>query len=140
MGIIYLYPSPPTKVCINMFCSFVYYPWKLLIFSVNVVMYYISQCFFYKGINVWGEEILRLTKWKLQELKWKISFLKHLKKINFKLLFLLLKNVMWVFPLLCYKNLWINFFSFGDVNNLLVNSPSKKTLYFKDLKCVYFAR
>jgi hypothetical protein len=25
------------------------------------------------------------------------------------------------------------------VNVVLVNSPSKKTLYFKDLKCVYFA-
>jgi hypothetical protein len=35
--------------------------------------------------------------------------------------------------------LWINLFSFGDVNSVLVNSPSKKTLYFKDLKCVYFA-
>lgn len=25
------------------------------------------------------------------------------------------------------------------MNSVLVNSPSKKTLYFKDLKCVYFA-
>ncbi len=110
----------------------------MLILSVNVIMYYLSQIFFTRE-SMCGGEILRLTKWKLQELKWKFSFLKHLKKLYFKLLFLLLKNVMWVFPCWCYKYLLINLFSFGDVNSVLVNSPSKKTLYFKDLKCVYFA-
>jgi hypothetical protein len=91
-----------------------------------MLSYIMFHIVFLQGNQYVRGEILRLAKWKFQELKWKISFLKHFFKKNFKLLFLLLKNVMWVFPCWCYKFLWINLFSFGDVNSVLINSSSKK--------------